>query len=614
MTELASIIILGIFAQWIAWRMKLPAILPLILIGLAVGPLSTLWNDGGEKWLEPIWLIDRGLFPGDSLFHFVELAIGIILFEGGLTLKQEEIKIVGPTIFNLVSLGAFITFVCATILSHFIVDLPWLISLLFAALIIVTGPTVIAPILRNVPLKRDVATVLKWEGILIDPIGALAAVLVFELIISLTEGGGGGAFTQHALLQFIRIALVGSALGYFSAVVMKQLLTRKWIPHYLINVFTLAFVMMMFVASGIIVHDSGLLTVVIMGLVLGNMDVPHLKEILYFKESLSILLISVLFILLSANINISDLELLMNWRCIALFLAIILVVRPLGVFLSTRKSTLSLNEKLFISWVGPRGIVAAGIASLFGIKLVKQGLDGAEYITPLVFMVVLGTVLLNATTARFFAKLLGVMIDKSNGTLIVGANQSARLLAKYISDNGQEVALIDTNISNIKKATKEGLKGFNIDIYRDDIFDNLELNEMGYLMALTGSSDVNKFALNKLKKNFGENGSYRLISPEEMEQGEADMTDGLFSTTDDYINFSEVARDYPKMNEIVIQDAENYKSIIQEMREQKNSIPIFIKNTEGELRIIPSTNVTDKLIKEGVTLVYLGKTLNLELT
>jgi len=614
MTELASIIILGIFAQWIAWRMKLPAILPLILIGLAVGPLSTLWNDGGEKWLEPIWLIDRGLFPGDSLFHFVELAIGIILFEGGLTLKQEEIKIVGPTIFNLVSLGSFITFVCATILSHFIVDLPWLISLLFAALIIVTGPTVIAPILRNVPLKRDVATVLKWEGILIDPIGALAAVLVFELIISLTEGGGGGAFTQHALLQFIRIALVGSALGYFSAVVMKQLLTRKWIPHYLINVFTLAFVMMMFVASGIIVHDSGLLTVVIMGLVLGNMDVPHLKEILYFKESLSILLISVLFILLSANINISDLELLMNWRCIALFLAIILVVRPLGVFLSTRKSTLSLNEKLFISWVGPRVIVAAGIASLFGIKLVKQGLDGAEYITPLVFMVVLGTVLLNATTARFFAKLLGVMIDKSNGTLIVGANQSARLLAKYISDNGQEVALIDTNISNIKKATKEGLKGFNIDIYRDDIFDNLELNEMGYLMALTGSSDVNKFALNKLKKNFGENGSYRLISPEEMEQGEADMTDGLFSTTDDYINFSEVARDYPKMNEIVIQDAENYKSIIQEMREQKNSIPIFIKNTVGELRIIPSTNVTDKLIKEGVTLVYLGKTLNLELT
>jgi len=614
MTELASIIILGIFAQWIAWRMKLPAILPLILIGLAVGPLSTLWNDGGEKWLEPIWLIDRGLFPGDSLFHFVELAIGIILFEGGLTLKQEEIKIVGPTIFNLVSLGSFITFVCATILSHFIVDLPWLISLLFAALIIVTGPTVIAPILRNVPLKRDVATVLKWEGILIDPIGALAAVLVFELIISLTEGGGGGAFTQHALLQFIRIALVGSALGYFSAVVMKQLLTRKWIPHYLINVFTLAFVMMMFVASGIIVHDSGLLTVVIMGLVLGNMDVPHLKEILYFKESLSILLISVLFILLSANINISDLELLMNWRCLALFLAIILVVRPLGVFLSTRKSTLSLNEKLFISWVGPRGIVAAGIASLFGIKLVKQGLEGAEYITPLVFMVVLGTVLLNATTARFFAKLLGVMIDKSNGTLIVGANQSARLLAKYISDNGQEVALIDTNVSNIKKATKEGLKGFNIDIYRDDIFDNLELNEMGYLMALTGSSDVNKYALNKFKKNFGENGSYRLISPEEMEQGGADMTDGLFSTTDDYINFSEVARDYPKMNEIVIQDAENYESIIQEMREQKNSIPIFIKNTEGELRIIPSTNVTDKLIKEGVTLVYLGKTLNLELT
>jgi NhaP-type Na+/H+ or K+/H+ antiporter len=613
MTELASIIVLGIFAQWIAWRMKLPAILPLILIGLAVGPLSTLWNTGGEKWLEPIWNSERGLFPGDSLFYFVELAIGIILFEGGLTLKREEIKNVGPTIFNLVSLGAFVTFVGAAILTHYIVGLPWLISSLFAALVIVTGPTVIAPILRNVPLKRDVATVLKWEGILIDPIGALAAVLVFELIISLTEGGGGGAFTQHALVQFIKIAVVGTALGYLAAIVLKQLLIRKWIPHYLINVFTLAFVMLMFVESGIIVHDSGLLTVVVMGLALGNMDVPHLKEILDFKESLSILLISVLFILLSANINMSDLELLMDWKCIALFLAIILVVRPLGVFLSTRNSSLSFNDKLFISWVGPRGIVAAGIASLFGIKLMKQGLEGAEYITPLVFMVVLGTVLLNATTARFIARILGVMIDKSNGTLIIGANQAARLLAKYISDNGQEVALIDTNVSNIQKAAKEGLKGFNIDIYRDDIFDNLELNEMGYLMALTGSSDVNRYALNKFREDFGENGSYRLIAPEEMErEGKDSMSDGLFSYTDDYINFSEVARDYPMMNEINIRDTENYEAMILEMREKKNSIPIFIKDAQGELKIIPSHESAGKEISEGMALVYMGKTLNLE--
>lgn len=213
MLEIAAIIVLGIFAQWLAWRVKVPAILPLILIGLCVGPLSTLITGEESKWLEPIYNGTKGLFPGKTLFYFVSLSIGIILFEGGLTLKRSEIKGVGPAIGKLISLGSAITFIGAGLAAKFILNVPWSIAFLFSALIIVTGPTVIAPILRNIPLKKNISTVLKWEGILIDPVGALVAVLVFEFIRTQFEfSGGGESFTLHALSQFGMILLIGFIL------------------------------------------------------------------------------------------------------------------------------------------------------------------------------------------------------------------------------------------------------------------------------------------------------------------------------------------------------------------------------------------------------------------
>ena len=295
MTELAGIIILGIIAQWLAWKIRIPAILPLIIIGLLVGPISTLWTEDGSKLLEPIYnKAHNGIFPDKYLFSFVSLAIGIILFEGGLTLKRREIVGVGPVILKLITIGSITTFIGAGLATHFIMGLSWQISFLFAALIIVTGPTVIAPILQNVPLSRNIATVLKWEGILIDPIGALAAVLVFEFIRS---AEGGVTFTSHALLSFTKIIFIGLALGASAAYVLYQLIKRELIPHYLLNVFILAAVLGVFVFSDAMEHESGLLSVVVMGMVLGNLNVPRLKEILYFKESISVLLISILFIL-----------------------------------------------------------------------------------------------------------------------------------------------------------------------------------------------------------------------------------------------------------------------------------------------------------------------------
>lgn len=607
MIQLASIIILGIFAQWVAWRIKVPAILPLILIGLMVGPLSTYVTDDGLKLLNPIYNEETqsGLFPGEYLFYFVSLAIGIILFEGGLTLKRREISGVGPVILKLITVGSIITFIGAGLADHFIMGLSWPISFLFAALIIVTGPTVIAPILQNIPLNRNVSTVLKWEGILIDPIGALVAVLVFEFIQS---AEGSIAFTSHALLQFVNIILIGLAMGAIAGYTLYLFIKHELIPHYLLNVFTLATVLGVFVFSDILAHESGLLSVVVMGTVMGNLDVPRLKEILSFKESLSVLLISILFILLAANIDVKELELLVrDWRTLALFGFVVLVLRPLSVFLSTIGSELSFREKLFISWVGPRGIVAAGIASLFGITLSREGVPGAEFITPLVFMIVLGTVLLNATTARIVARWLGVIQDSSGGILFIGANTAARTMALYLQSEGRHVVLVDNNESNVEKARTSGLESYAVNIYNDELEDQLELLDMGYMIAMTSSVEVNQYAINRYQKIFGENGSFRLIGSDELTANKESLPNvGILSYYDDFINFSEAARDFPQVNEISVNSNEQLEALINEMKVSPKTIPIFYKTQEGELQPIPADFSLLK-ITDVISVVYLGK-------
>ncbi|TVZ26637.1 NhaP-type Na+/H+ or K+/H+ antiporter [Gillisia sp. Hel_I_86] len=602
MLELAGIIILGILAQWTAWKLKIPAILPLILIGLFVGPISTLLSEDGTKWIEPIWNGQEGLFPGESLFYFVSLAIAIILFEGGLTLRKSEIGNVGPVIVKLISIGVVVTFFGAALAVHFIYDFSWEISFLFSSLIIVTGPTVITPILRNIPLKKHVSSILKWEGILIDPIGALVAVLVYEFI--LVEGGQD--FTQTALIEFGKIVLFGFTFGFTFAHILAFSIKKDIIPHYLLNVFTLATVLGVFVLSDIFALESGLLAVVVMGMVMGNTKLPNLKELLYFKESLSVLLISILFILLAANMDMNDLLLIYNWKALILFGIVMLIIRPLGVTLSSLGSGLKINEIAFISWVGPRGIVAAGIASLFGLKLASEGVEGAEYITPLVFMIVLCSVLLNATTARLFAKLVGVFITDSEGILIVGASSVSRIIAKYLKENKRHVVLVDNNASNIRKARALGIEALEGSVYSDDLLNNIELSDIGYLMAITGNSDINKTAINKFKKQFGEQGSFRLISADEMSDPERNPEEGLFSHTDDFIKLTEVSRRYPNIHEIVLNSRDHYEGIIEISKTESEMVPLFVKSDTGDLKIIPSHS-QEVEIKEGYILVYLGK-------
>ncbi|AUC15208.1 cell shape-determining protein [Tenacibaculum sp. SZ-18] len=601
MVELAGIIILGILAQWVAWKLKIPAILPLILIGLLVGPVAAeFFSDNGSKWIEPIWNGEKGLFPGEGLFYFVSLAISIILFEGGLTLKKSEINNVGPVITKLVTLGSVVTFFLAGIFAHYIFNLGWELSLLFSALIIVTGPTVISPILRNIPLKKDVAAVLKWEGILIDPIGALVAVLVFEFI----SVGGESGFTQTALIEFFKIILFGTSLGFIFAKALIFFINRKFVPHYLLNVVSLSMVLLVFVLSDLLAHESGLLAVVVMGMVIANSKLKSFDELLYFKESLTVLLISILFILLAANMDMEQLILIYNWKTVLLFALVVFVVRPLGVFLSTHKSTLKLNEKLFISWVGPRGIVAAGIASLFGTKLMKLGVEGANYITPLVFTMVLGTVLLNATTARMVAKMIGVFLKKSEAIVFVGASRSARLIAKFLIDNNRRVILLDSNKDYVNDAKEMGIEAFNIDIYNDNLDSNVELSDVGYLIAMTGSDVINKYAIERFSGVFGEMGAYRLATSREVTSRKPENSDTLFTENDDFINLTETIRDYPQINELTVKSSEDFKGKVQVINQKDNAIPLFLKSNT-QFKILAEVKEQD--IKENDVIVYVGE-------
>jgi len=609
MYQLAAIIILGILAQWFAWKIKVPAILPLIIIGLLVGPISTYFTHDGLKWIEPMYKpeLHHGLFPEDLLFSFVTLSIGIILFEGGMTLKIKEIKGIGPVIARMLFWGVIITFFGGSIAVHFLFGLNWTISYLFSSLIIVTGPTVIAPILRNISLNRNVATILKWEGILIDPIGALIAIIVFEFVVA---GEGGHYMGQHAFQSFAKIVITGLSVGFTSAYLLYYLLKFKLIPDYLINIFTLALVLGVFIASDFLAVESGILSVVVMGMVLTNLKFEGLNHILHFKESLSILLISILFILLAANIDIKDLEYIWNWKVAILFVLLILVIRPVMVFISTYRSGLNIKEKLFISWVGPRGIVAAGIASLFGMKLTGQ-IPGAELLTPLVFMVVLGTVLINASTAKAIAKLLGVSIDKKDGVLIIGACKASRLMAKYLLDHGKHVVLLDKNKVAINKARELGLEAFEADIFEDDLNEILELNDIGYILAFTASSDVNSQVIEKYHDKFGKLGAYRLITADELKSGNKDIEDGIFSYNDDFINMVEIARDYPSIHEVKINDRDDFLHKLKKINDNNSTVPLFIINDKNIFKVIPA-DMIDFQIPENSKLVYMGEKIDFE--
>ncbi len=486
---IAALIVICAFCQWLSWRLKLPAILFLLVTGILVGPVSGL--------LDPQALL------GELFFPFVSLSVAIILFEGSLTLKFKEILGLQAVVRNMVSVGMLITWVITSLATRFALDLSWQISFLFGAITVVTGPTVIVPMLRTVRPTASVANILRWEGIVIDPIGASLAVLVYEFIIS---GGGQGAL-GHTLLTFGQIVAVGVLIGATGGYLFGLLLRRHLLPEYLHNISALALVLGSFAASNLLQEESGLVTVTVMGIWLANMREVDTEEILDFKESLSILLISLLFIMLAARLDMAPFKEL-GWSALWVFLAIQFLARPLNILVSTFGSSLSWPERHLLAWIAPRGIVAAAISALFALQLVNIGFAEAQLLVPLTFLVIIGTVLLQSTTARLIASWLGVAEPEPKGFLIVGANEVARTLAQALLKNGLRVKLADTDWDKVAKANLEGLPTYLGNPMSEHADRHLNLIGIGRMLALAPQESVNLAAVLHYRLELGKNNVY----------------------------------------------------------------------------------------------------------
>ena len=433
---LALLGVLSLFCQWIGWKLRLPAILPLLLCGLLLGP--------GLGFLQP------DVIFGDLLFPIISLGVAVILFEGALTLNFKEIQEHGVMVTRLVTLGTVITWACITVGTFYLLDFGWSMALLFGALVVVTGPTVIVPMLRSVRPKTELASILRWEGIVIDPIGALLAVLVFEYIAVAADP------TTHVLHALSAMLAIGLGFGAVSGYLVGLILLNNLLPHYLRNTAVLTLMLAVFVGSNLLQEEAGLLSVTVMGIWLANMKGVDIADILEFKETLTVLLISALFILLAARLN-ADALLSLGWEGLGLLAVVMLIARPLSIWCCGVGTSLSNSDKWFLSWVAPRGIVAAAVSSLFAIKLEAIGIEGAELIVPLVFLIIIGTVVIQSLTAGRWAKILGVTADSSQGLLIFGASKFPRALAKTLQAKGVTVLLADNNWDNVRLARMDNI-------------------------------------------------------------------------------------------------------------------------------------------------------------
>lgn len=567
---LAGIGLLGFVCQWLAWRLKLPAILFLLLSGTLVGPVA--------GWLDP-----DALF-GDLLFPIVSLSVAVILFEGSLTLRWEEIRGLERVVRNLVTVGTVISGTTTAVATHYLLGFSWEVAFLFGALMVVTGPTVIIPMLRTVRPTARVANVLRWEGIVIDPLGALLTVIVFNLVVSTYEAGDLG----RVLMTFAKMLLVGVILGGLAGYLLGLILRRHWLADYLRNVATLNLVLAVFVLANEVEHESGLLAVTVMGIALANFRGAPVKEILDFKETLSLLLISALFIILAARVELADLEQL-GWGALGVLAVMQFIGRPAKVFTSALGSSLSWREQALIAWLGPRGIVAAAIAAIFALRLSALGHPEAELMVPLAFSVIVGTVVLQSATARPLASLLGVAEPEPIGFLIIGANPVARAVGESLKEHGFNVLLTDSSWENVRAARMQGLPIYYGNPVSEHADRHLDLVGIGRLLGLSYVDDLNALAAMRYRSEFGTGSVFALQSTNERTKVEKHSVARkhrgriLFGEDVTYATLAELLGQGAKIRSTLLTEKFGLGDLYTQTR--GHLVPLFAISPRGELRV-----------------------------
>lgn len=487
---LTIILGLGIFAQWLAWRCRLPSILLLLAFGFCASHLMGVNIDDFLPGKE-----------GESiLLSVVGLSVAIILFEGGLTLKFSELKESGAPVFRLCTFGVLVAFTLTTLIGIYIFQWNWRVAAILGSILVVTGPTVVAPLLRHIKPSRKMSSIVKWEGIVVDPIGAIMALLAFQAALAV-DVEQAKSLMLHSLGITI---LVGGVMAFLLAKLIEKLLQRHLIPDFLHSVFLLAIVAIAFTGSNMIQKESGLLTVTVMGIVLANQKRVSVKHILEFKETLRTLIISLLFIVLSGRIDAAGLYKALIPGSILLVLLIV-VVRPASIFIANLFSKrTNFRELIFLSALAPRGIVAAAITAIFALELshAAMEIDGfpkeviaqADLMVPIVFIVIIGTVTFYGLLAAPLANRLGIAARNPRGVLFAGADRWARKLAKALHDDGHDVLMLDTNYSNVAAATIEGIPAKRANILSEFVGEELDLAGLGQLVAGTHNDVVNSMA------------------------------------------------------------------------------------------------------------------------
>ncbi len=496
---LAGIGLLAAIAQWSAWRVRLPAILFLLVFGILVGPVTGV--------LDPDELF------GDLLFPIISLSVAVILFEGAMTLKLAELREIGSTVRNLVTIGALATWLITAVIAYYAVGFEFDMALLFGAMVVVTGPTVIVPMLRTVRPVKKVADILRWEGIVIDPIGALLAVLAFDFYLASRKME---AFDEIFQL-FLLVVFVGTAIGLIFGFGLSFILRKHWLPEYLRSPFTLLMVFVAFALSESVEHESGLLAVTVFGMVMANRPGIDVDDILDFKESLAILLISGLFIVLAARIEVDGL-IAVGWPSLIVVAGIIFIARPISVFLSTWGSDLTFGERFLISWIGPRGIVCAAVAAIFALRLEQEGAPGAELLVPLAFLVIISTVVLQSLTSKPLAAWLGVRESAPSGYLIVGGGRVGRMLAKTLKDNDVRVIVSASDWDHVSQARMDGIETYFGNPISDHADRYLDLSGIGNLISLSGRANFDALAAQHFRRMFGAEHLYELPTTAEGHQ------------------------------------------------------------------------------------------------